>query len=55
MAMNHCGVLRKMSGPLERQEWGYWCFRRPRAINAPTSRSFLITASLAPASLPLSS
>jgi len=22
MLMNHCGVLRKISGALERQEWG---------------------------------
>ena len=35
MAMNHCGVLRKMTGFLERQECGYWCLRRPRAISAP--------------------
>ena len=35
MAMNHCGVLRKMTGFLERQECGYWCLRRPRAMSAP--------------------
>ena len=34
MAMNHCGVLRKITGFLERQECGYWCFSRPRAISA---------------------
>ena len=31
--MNHCGVLRKMTGFFERQECGYWCFKRPRAIS----------------------
>jgi hypothetical protein len=55
MAMNHCGVLRNRSGALERQECGYWCLSRPRATSAPASTSFLITASFAPASLPLSS
>ena len=35
MAMNHCGVLRKMTGFLERQECGYWCLSRPRAISMP--------------------
>ena len=35
MWMNHCGVLRKMTGFLERQECGYWCFSRPRAISMP--------------------
>ncbi len=33
MAMNHCGVLRKMTGFFERQECGYWCLRRPRAMH----------------------
>ena len=47
MAMNHCGVLRKMTGFLERQECGYWCLRRPRAMSAPASASALMTASLA--------
>ncbi len=47
MAMNHCGVLRKMTGFLERQECGYWCFRRPRAMSAFASMSALMTASLA--------
>ena len=37
IAMNHCGVLRKMTGFLERQECGYWCLRRPRATSAPAS------------------
>ena len=37
MAMNHCGVLRKMIGFFERQECGYWCLRRPRAISMPAS------------------
>ena len=55
MAMNHCGVLRKMTGFLERQECGYWCLRRPRAISAPASTSALMTASLASPLLPLSS
>ncbi len=32
MAMNHCGVLRKMIGFFERHECGYWCLRRPRAM-----------------------
>ena len=35
--MNHCGVLRKMSGFFERQECGYWCFSRPRATRLPAS------------------
>ncbi len=30
--MNHCGVLRKITGFFERQECGYWCLRRPRAM-----------------------
>ena len=29
--MNHCGVLRKITGFFERQLWGYWCLSRPRA------------------------
>ena len=37
MAMNHCGVLRKITGFLERQECGYWCFKRPRATSMPAS------------------
>ena len=37
IAMNHCGVLRKMTGFFERQECGYWCLSRPRAIRAPAS------------------
>ena len=32
IAMNHCGVLRKITGFFERHECGYWCLRRPRAI-----------------------
>ena len=55
MAMNHCGVLRKMTGFLERQECGYWCLRRPRAISALASTSALMTASLASPLAPLSS
>ena len=55
MAMNHCGVLRKMTGFLERQECGYWCLRRPRAMSALASMSALMTASLASPLLPLSS
>ncbi len=47
MAMNHCGVLRKITGFLERQECGYWCFRRLRAMMLPASLSALMTASLA--------
>ena len=35
--MNHCGVLRKMTGFLERQECGYWCFNFPRATRLPAS------------------
>ena len=31
IAMNHCGVLRKITGFFERQECGYWCLSRPRA------------------------
>ena len=54
MAMNHCGVLRKITGFFERQECGYWCFSRPRAINMPASISALITASLASPFSPLS-
>ena len=53
MAMNHCGVLRKMTGFFERHECGYWCFRRPRAISAPASASALMTASLASPLSPL--
>ena len=30
--MNHCGVLRKITGFFERHECGYWCFSRPRAM-----------------------
>ena len=47
MAMNHCGVLRKITGFLERHECGYWCLSRPRAISVPASISALMTASLA--------
>ena len=54
MEMNHCGVLRKMIGFLERQECGYWCLRRPREIRAPASRSARMTASLASPFSPLS-
>ncbi len=54
MAMNHCGVLRKMTGFFERQECGYWCLRRPRAISMCASISALITASLASPFSPLS-
>ena len=31
--MNHCGVLRKMTGFFERQECGYWCLSFPRATS----------------------
>ena len=55
MAMNHWGVLRKITGFLERQECGYWCLRRPRAISVSASTSALMTASLASPLLPLSS
>ena len=54
IAMNHCGVLRKMIGFFERQECGYWCFKRARAISIPASISALITASLASPFSPLS-
>ena len=37
MAMNHCGVLRKITGFFERHECGYWCLSRPRAISMPAS------------------
>jgi len=37
IAMNHCGVLRKITGFFERQLCGYWCFRRPRASSASAS------------------
>jgi hypothetical protein len=47
MAMNHCGVLRKITGFFERHECGYWCLRRPRANRLPAAISALITASLA--------
>ena len=47
IAMNHCGVLRKITGFLERQECGYWCLSRPRAISMPASVRALMTASLA--------
>jgi len=33
--MNHCGVLRKITGFLERHECGYWCLSRERAISMP--------------------
>ena len=54
IAMNHCGVLRKMTGFFERQEWGYWCFSRPRATRLPAAISALMTASLASPFSPLS-
>ncbi len=54
IAMNHCGVLRKITGFFERHEWGYWCFSRPRAISALAAASALITASLASPFSPLS-
>ena len=54
MAMNHCGVLRKITGFFERQECGYWCLSRPRAISMPASMSALMTASLASPFSPLS-
>ena len=54
IAMNHCGVLRKITGFFERHECGYWCFSRPRAISAPAAASALITASLASPFSPLS-
>ena len=52
--MNHCGVLRKITGFLERQECGYWCFSRPRATMAPAAASASITAWLASPFSPLS-
>jgi hypothetical protein len=52
--MNHCGVLRKITGFFERQECGYWCLRRPRAMMLPASAKALITASLASPFSPLS-
>ncbi len=54
IAMNHCGVLRKITGFFERQECGYWCLSRPRAISMPLPASALITASLASPFSPLS-
>ena len=54
IAMNHCGVLRKITGFFERQECGYWCLSRARAISMPASDSALITASLASPFSPLS-
>ena len=54
IAMNHCGVLRKITGFFERQECGYWCFSRPRAMILPASTSALMTASLASPFSPLS-
>ncbi len=47
IAMNHCGVLRKITGFFERQEWGYWCLSLPRAMSARPPISASITASLA--------
>jgi len=52
MAMNHCGVLRKMSGALERHECGYWWRSLPLASSAPASINSLMTAPLASPSLP---
>ena len=37
IAMNHCGVLRKITGFFERQECGYWCLSLPRATSMPAS------------------
>ena len=54
IAMNHCGVLRKITGFFERQECGYWCLSRPRAMMLPASASALMTASLASPFSPLS-
>ena len=54
IAMNHCGVLRKITGFFERHECGYWCFKRPRTISMCASISALITASLASPFSPLS-
>ena len=54
IAMNHCGVLRKITGFLERHECGYWCLSRARAISMPASDNALITASLASPFSPLS-
>src|SRR5580704_17687079 len=54
IAMNHCGVLRKITGFFERQECGYWCLSLPRASSMPASTSALITASLASPFSPLS-
>ena len=53
MAMNHCGVLRKITGFLERQECGYWWRSTPRAISAPASVSAAMTALLASPFSPL--
>ena len=54
IAMNHCGVLRKMIGFFERQECGYWCLRRPVAISIPACLSASMTALLASPFSPLS-
>jgi hypothetical protein len=54
MAMNHCGVLRKMIGFFDRHECGYWCLSLPRATSAPAATSALMTASLASPFSPLS-
>jgi len=54
IAMNHCGVLRKITGFFERQECGYWCLSRPRANSMPLSVSAFITARLASPFSPLS-
>ena len=53
MAMNHCGVLRKITGFLERQECGYWWRSTPRATSAPASVSAAMTALLASPFSPL--
>ena len=53
IAMNHCGVLRKITGFFERQLCGYWCFRRPRASSVPASTSALMTALVGVALVPL--
>ena len=54
IAMNHCGVLRKMTGFFERQECGYWCLSFPRATRLPAAIKALMTASLASPFSPLS-
>jgi len=54
MAMNHCGVLRKMIGFFDRHECGYWCLSLPRATSALAATRASITALLASPCSPLS-